>query len=124
MAAHKIVIVEDDRDILDLLERFLSLLPEVTVLKESDGIAALRRIRAEEPDLIILDINLPGKNGTEICKELRSDAKFKQVPIFAYTSLSGRKNKKKILAAGFSMYIPKSTKMKKLVNKVKQTLHK
>jgi DNA-binding response OmpR family regulator len=66
----KILVVDDNKDILDILKIILTLYG-FEVLTHSSGLGVPEIVTAYNPDLILLDINLPGKIGTEICKELK-----------------------------------------------------
>ena len=79
-------------------------------------------IKSDNPDLIILDIILPGMSGFDICRELRKIDKFKEVPIIAFTSLSMISDKKLFVDAGFNDYIPKTLEINKLIKIIKRHL--
>ena len=81
-ASATILLVDDDPDILQLLT--LTLRPEgYRLLSASDGNAALEIARAERPDLLLLDWNMPGRNGLEVCRVLRAepDPELRDVPV-------------------------------------------
>ena len=83
----KILIVDDDEDLLTALEIRLELM-NFKVFKASAAKEALQKITSENPDLIILDINLPGLSGIDICDILKKDPKTSHIPIIFLTALS------------------------------------
>jgi len=103
----KIYIVEDNEKNLELFIAVLETIPELEILSSTTGKEGFKLIQSENPDLIILDIQLPDINGTEICKELRKLERFKNTPILAVTSIAMKGDKERILEAGFNDYISK-----------------
>jgi two-component system alkaline phosphatase synthesis response regulator PhoP len=83
--SRKIVVVEDDPDIRDLIEAGLSK-ETFRLLFAEDGIEGLRLIREEVPHLVVLDIMLPGLNGLDVCRRLKSDRITEQIPIIFLTA--------------------------------------
>ena len=77
-----VFLVEDDASLSDLVKDYLEL-QGYKVSTESQGDLASERILTEQPDVVILDIMLPGKNGLDICRELRSQS---DVPVLMMTS--------------------------------------
>ncbi len=115
-----IYIVEDNEKNMKLFKAILNLIPEIEIHEEMSGDSGLELIKSGNPDLIILDIQLPEISGIEICLELRKIEKFKSVPIIAVTSFAMKGDKDRILSAGFSEYISKPIRVKEfreLVNK-------
>jgi len=103
----KIYIVEDNEKNLELFIAVLETIPELEIFSSATGREGLKLIQSANPDLIILDIQLPDINGTEICKELRKLERFKKTPILAVTSIAMKGDKERILKAGFNDYLPK-----------------
>jgi two-component system, OmpR family, alkaline phosphatase synthesis response regulator PhoP len=64
------------------------------VISAEDGDTALEMAKSEVPDLILLDLRLPGKDGFEVCSELKSDDKYKGIPIILLTASSGLQEEK------------------------------
>jgi len=81
----KILIVDDERITVELAQVFLER-NDFEVVCAYDGVEALEVARAEKPDLILLDIVLPRKDGFDVCEELRSDPDFKDVRIIMFTA--------------------------------------
>ena len=83
---HKILLVDDMRSFLDLEATFLSR-AECLLLTASTGLEAIRVARAERPDLVVLDIEMPEMNGIQACRILRSDAVTSSIPVIVLTSM-------------------------------------
>jgi CheY-like chemotaxis protein len=110
-ASAPILLVDDDPDILGLLS--LTLRPEgFRLLSASDGEAALEMARAERPDLVLLDWNMPGRDGLEVCRALRaeSDPDRRDVPVVRLTAQAGAEDTTAGFAAGGTTYVTKPCK--------------
>jgi DNA-binding response OmpR family regulator len=119
----KILVIEDDRDIVELLSHYLE--KENFILKEApDGYSGLKKARAEDFDLIILDIMLPEMDGLEVCKELRSDPKTTFLPIIMLTAKTEETDKIVGLELGADDYVTKPFSPKELVARVKAVLRR
>jgi CheY-like chemotaxis protein len=106
-----ILLVDDDPDIVRLLT--LTLRPEgYRLLSANDANAALEIARAERPDLLLLDWNLPGRNGLEVCRALRaeSDPDLRNVPVVLLTAQVGAEDTAAGFAAGVTDYVTKPFK--------------
>lgn len=116
----RVYIIEDDKRNMKLFIAIFKTMPDVEIYSEIRGDTGLELIKSGNPDLIILDINLPVMNGIEICSKLRKIEKFKNIPIIAVTSFAMKGDKERILAAGFNEYTSKPIRVRefrKLVNK-------
>ncbi len=106
-----ILLVDDDPDILRLLT--MTLRSEgFRLLTASDGDTALAVARAERPDLLLLDWNMPGRNGLEVCQALRaeSDPRLRDVPVVMLTAQGGAEDTAAGFAAGVTDYVTKPFK--------------
>jgi CheY-like chemotaxis protein len=83
---HKILLVDDMRSFLDLEATFLSR-AECRLLTAATGLEAIRVARAERPDLVVLDIEMPEMNGIQACRILRSDPVTSAIPVIVLTSM-------------------------------------
>jgi CheY-like chemotaxis protein len=106
-----VFVIEDNEKNMKLFRAILNLIPNIEIYEEARGDLGFELIKSGNPDLIILDIQLPEMNGTEICTELRKIKKFKNVPIIAVTSFAMKGDKEHILASGFNQYISKPIKV-------------
>jgi DNA-binding response OmpR family regulator len=120
-AKEKILIIEDEADLVKGLE--LNLADEGYELAwASDGREGLRRALEEAPNLIILDIMLPGMNGLEVCRELRQ--KKASIPIIMLTAKSGEVDKVVGLEIGADDYITKPFSVRELLARIKAHLRR
>ena len=101
----KIAIVEDNPDNRLLMEAILDGLFEIT--QYEDGDSALQGIRNSRPDLVLMDISLPGMNGEEVLSHLRQDPAFRDLPVIALTAHAMRGDRERFLNAGFDDYVTK-----------------
>lgn len=85
LSPYRILVVDDDEDTRSFISTVLAD-NGATVLGASDGDAALDVARRERPDLITLDINMPGKDGAEVFQELRSDPSLRNIPVCMITA--------------------------------------
>lgn len=117
----KILIVEDERDIADLvgfnLER-----AGYDVLKAHDGITGAEVAIRERPDLVILDLMLPGKDGYGVFKELRRDSRSRDIPVIMLTARAQTEDRIQGLEAGADDYLTKPFSPKELMLRVQAVL--
>ncbi len=100
-----IVLVEDDKDNRLLAQTVLGHMYDVQAY--ATGFEAMEAMKSWVPDLIILDISLPGMDGVEVLSRLRSDERLKNVPVIALTAQVGSGDRNRYLSAGFDDYIEK-----------------
>jgi two-component system cell cycle response regulator DivK len=117
-----VYVVEDNEKNMKLFRAILKLIPDIEIFEETRGDLGFELIKSSNPDLVILDIQLPEKNGIEICSELKKLEKFKDVPFIAVTSFAMKGDKERILAAGFEQYISKPIKVQEFRELVKKLL--
>ena len=118
-----VYVIEDNEKNMKLFRAILNLIPEIAIFEEMRGDTGLDLIKSGNPDLIILDIQLPELSGIEICIELRKIEKFKKTPIIAVTSFAMKGDKDRILSAGFSEYISKPIRVSDFRELVKNYLN-
>ncbi len=117
-----IYVIEDNEKNMKLFRAILNLIPEVVIFEEMRGDLGLELIKSGNPDLIVLDIQLPEISGIEICIELRKIEKFKNIPIIAVTSFAMKGDKDRILSAGFNEYVSKPIRVNEFRELVKKFL--
>ena len=115
---HKILLVDDMRSFLDLEATFLAR-AEVRILTASTGLEGIRVARAERPDLVVLDIQLPGMDGLEVLARLRAAAAAPP-PVLALTALAMSGDRERILAAGADAYLAKPAPLAVLEQEVRR----
>jgi len=103
---YKILIADDNPDMVYLVKRGFEK-EEYQFVHASDGIEALRKIRSEKPDLILLDLKMPGKDGMEVLKDLQQDSTIKDIPVIVLTVVSETDEKIKALHFGASDFLVK-----------------
>ena len=101
----KIAVVEDNPDNRLLVQAILE--DDYEIQEYETGTEALAGIRRERPDLVLLDISLPGMDGTEVLAALRADAELQHLPVIALTAHAMTGDREKYIAAGFNDYLSK-----------------
>ena len=100
-----LAVVEDNADNRLLLRAILD--AQYRIIEFESGLDALAGLRAERPDLVLLDISLPGMDGNEILAQIRADASLRALPVIALTAHAMTGDREKYLAAGFDDYVTK-----------------
>ena len=116
-AKKKILIADDEPDILEILSFNLST-EEYEVFTAKNGDEALEKAKQHKPDLIILDVMMPGKNGIEVCNLLRMQPAYNNTLIIFLTAMSDEGAEIKGLETGADDYITKPISPKVLISKV------
>ena len=115
----KSLVVDDEAHITHML-RVLFQKRGHQVVVADNGDAALDLVRREQPDVMFLDLNLPGKNGFEVCETLRREGQFDNLPIFILTAQGQDVDRERGLAAGATEYITKPFSPSHLAGLVQQ----
>ncbi len=118
--ARKVLIVEDDRYIADLLRLYLEK-EAYEVEVALDGIKGLEKFRQIKPDLVLLDVMLPGMNGWGVCRSIRQDS---NTPIIMLTAKSETEDKVNGLKQGADDYITKPFEMKEVLARIEAVLRR
>lgn len=118
---YKILIVEDEPDILSLLEEHLGD-DGYTVLTAATGTEAVVLAKADRPDLILLDVMMPGMNGFDVCNILRDQPETQDTPIIFLTAVAEASRKVMGLRLGASDYITKPFDLRELSARVEVAL--
>ena len=103
----KVVLIEDDPFLSNMYVTKLQA-SDFEIIAEEDGQKGLQTVAKEQPDLILLDILLPGIDGFEILKKLKSDAKMKEIPVIMLTNLGQKNDVEKGLDLGANDYLIKA----------------
>jgi two-component system, OmpR family, alkaline phosphatase synthesis response regulator PhoP len=119
----KILIVDDEPDIVEFISYSLKSKGYLTATAK-DGIEAIRKAQEFKPDLILLDIMMPHKDGLETIKELRSMEEFDDTAIIFLTALSDERYEIEGLKKGADDYISKPIKPELLATRIKSTLRR
>jgi CheY-like chemotaxis protein len=102
----KVLVVEDDAMNLELIHEVLAY-AGYEIIEAATGPQALEAVERERPDLVLMDIQLPGVDGYELTKTIKADERFKDLPIVALTAFAMKGDDVKALEAGCDAYIPK-----------------
>jgi len=119
----KIMVVDDSEDLLDTLSIYLEKEGH-SIIPLTRGEEALSRAPIDKPDLIILDVNLPGLDGFEIARKLRSHPLTAGIPILFLTVRSDIRDRVKGLSLGALDYITKPFSMEELGRRVEEAFQK
>ncbi len=123
MAKPTILIIEDERSLLEILAYNLTN-EGFEVLTAADGQDGLRRAKTSVPDLVVLDLMLPGLDGLQVCRQIRSDPKTQSIRILMLTAKSEEVDE----IVGFNMgaddYVAKPFKIKPLISRIKALLRR
>jgi two-component system alkaline phosphatase synthesis response regulator PhoP len=117
----KVLIVDDERDIVETL-KFVIESEGIECLTAYDGEEALNLAKSEMPDLMVLDVMLPKINGYKICRLLKFDSKYKDIPILMITARSQEEDKAIGEETGADEYITKPFDINEVVKKIKNYL--
>ncbi|MGI9859760.1 response regulator transcription factor [Moorella naiadis] len=120
MAKKTILIIEDEAKIAQMIQQHLTR-EQFTAVVAADGKAGLEAARQENPDLIILDLMLPGLSGLDVCREIRKES---QVPIIMLTARSEEIDKLLGLELGADDYITKPFSLAELVARIRAVLRR
>lgn len=117
MSKGKILIADDEQDILDIISYNLKN-EGFEIFTATNGVSAIELAKQISPDLIILDIMMPHKNGIDVCKFLRSNSNFKNTIIVFLTAMNDENFEVKGLQSGADDYITKPVSTRVLISKV------
>jgi DNA-binding response OmpR family regulator len=115
-----VLVVEDDATVAEVVARYLER-DGYTVGNVSDGVSALQRIERAPPDLVVLDIMLPGMDGLEVCSRLRAESR---IPIVLLTAMGDESDRIAGLELGADDYITKPFSPRELVARVNAVLRR
>jgi two-component system, OmpR family, phosphate regulon response regulator PhoB len=122
--ASRIMVVEDEIDVANLVKHALERGGDANVEIVGSGAAALQSVSKAPPDLMILDLNLPGLDGSEVCRILRSRPGSSQLPIIMLTARSGESERILGLDLGADDYITKPFSPRELAARVRAVLRR
>ena len=117
--AKKILVVEDDL----VTQRVLSARLEINgyeVITAQDGEEGLKKARKESPDLVMLDLMMPKMTGYEVCRMLKFDDKYKNIPIIVLSALDQQDEREKAVKAGADAVFIKPFDLELLLVKIKE----
>lgn len=121
-AMFKVLIIEDNDDNRDILKHQLTYLG-YEVVEAVDGLAGLEAVTKEKPDLVIVDIMMPGIDGREVARRLRADSRTKDLPVLAATVLFHTEDIHSCLVAGCNDVLTKPFTLQQLKEKLDKFSH-
>lgn len=121
MAQKTVLIADDEQDIVETLQ-FMLEAEDIKCLIAYDGEQALNYAKSSTPDLMILDVMMPKMNGYKVCRLLKFDKKYKNIPILMITARSQEEDKLIGEETGADEYITKPFEINDVVEKVKNYL--
>jgi CheY-like chemotaxis protein len=117
----RILIVDDKATSRELLRTVLEK-QGYAIIEASNGEEALERTRSGAPDLILLDLQMPVRNGYEVLAELRKDMTYRKLPIIALTASAMQGDRERALAAGFTAYLAKPVTLAAIRSEIQRLL--
>jgi diguanylate cyclase (GGDEF)-like protein len=117
----RILLVDDRIENLELLSSIL-IKAGYEVRRAINGSTALMGVQSASPDMILLDINMPNMNGYEVCRQLKKDPKYKEIPVIFISALDDGLDKVKAFSAGGIDYISKPFEMMEVLSRVETHL--
>jgi two-component system, cell cycle response regulator DivK len=119
----RILYVEDNPQNMDLVCRILRHIGGYEVYGAEDGLSGVEAATSRQPDLILMDINLPDISGLEATNRIKAQPALAQIPIVAFTADTSDADRKKYTDAGCDGYLPKPTSAQKLLALVQEYLN-
>jgi CheY-like chemotaxis protein len=120
-AGKKIMLVEDNQLNMLLASDFLKT-KSFQVMEAENGEMALEKAAQKRPDLILLDIQMPGIDGFEVLNRLREDPELQTIPVIAMTALAMKGDEERCMQAGFNDYISKPVNLQEMLEKISRIL--
>lgn len=120
---HRLLLIEDEEDIASLI-KLQAELYGYSIHVEVDGLNGFLAVKREKPDLIILDIMLPGKNGFDVCRKIKSDPELKSIPVIILSAKGDEIDLVLGLELGADDYVTKPFSPKVLFSRVKAVLRR
>ncbi len=117
----KVLIVDDNPQILELLEAYLEPLG-VQVSSAADGQAALGAVERDPPDLILLDVMMPKRSGFEVCRQLKTDPRYRETAIIMVTALNEAGDVERGRECGADDFLSKPVNKLDLLERVRNLL--
>lgn len=114
----RVLVVDDDPDMVAFLARLLKA-ENMAVATASDGDSALQQVQAVAPDLVLLDVMMPGASGFDVCRNLKSDEATALIPVVLVTSLEDSDSRVRGIEAGADDFLSKPIRREELIARVK-----
>lgn len=122
MPAKTVLIVDDEPDNRNIISSVVEEVGGYQVLVADDGEQALSLIASNHPDLILLDLRLPGVDGFEVARRLKNHPTLRTIPILALSALTRSNDRRQAMQVGCDDYVDKPFNVDELVQKIKRLL--
>ena len=124
MERKTILIIEDDQELADLVASYLEIEGGYTPIIRHDGILGLETALKSRPDLVILDLRLPGLKGTEICRQLRKNSRTEAIPVIMLSACTEEIDRVVSLEVGADDYVTKPFSPRELLLRIQAILRR
>ena len=118
-AKPKIIIVDDDRETRELLAMALQM-EDFEVTQAANGLRLISTLHVDQPDLILLDVNMSWIDGFELCRAVRKNEDFKDIPVIFISARSSSADVKRGIEAGAADYFTKPIELQTLIARIKE----
>jgi DNA-binding response OmpR family regulator len=115
----KILLSEDNDDIRKILSMRLEV-AGYKVLQARDGEEAMESVKKEKPDIVVLDLMMPKLSGFEVCRMMKFDDRYKDIPVIVLSALEQQKDREKAFETGADAYFIKPFDLGLLINKIQE----
>ena len=120
-AKPKIIIVDDDRETRELLALALQM-EDFEVSQAANGLRLISTLHVDQPDLILLDVNMSWIDGFELCRGVRKNEDFKDIPVIFISARSSSADVKRGIEAGAADYFTKPIELQTLIARIKELI--
>lgn len=100
--------IDDNAEVREFIYRFLSIY-NYQVIQAEDGSKGLNLINQFKPQLVLLDLDMPGMSGLDVIKQIKANPELNQIPVIAFTGSAVPSDRDQLLAAGFDDFLAKPT---------------
>jgi two-component system, cell cycle response regulator DivK len=122
--ANELILVVEDNEKNRRLARYVLEAKGYRILEAESAEAGFEQLSSQSPDLILMDIQLPGMNGVQALARLRESDATKRIPVIAFTASVMPQDRNQIIAAGFDAFVAKPISLKEFIATVETTLQK
>ncbi len=121
MSRPKVIIVDDDRQTREMLTLALTL-EGYDVSQAANGLRLISSLHVDRPDLVILDVMMSWINGFELCRSIKKNDEFKDIPVLFLSARKSGDDQRRGLDAGASEYFTKPVQVDRLIDRVRQLI--
>ena len=122
-ASPKVVVVDDEVAVTRMISRAIKAAhPEYEVIEANDGFRAGAVVASQNPDVVILDLRMPGMDGFEVCSQIKGQESTRQVTVLAMTAYPSAQTEKKILGCGAKVCLSKPLEIDSLLKEIAAVL--